>query len=974
MGVHSLWQIVGPSARPVRLEALSRKKLAIDASIWIYQFLKAVRDKDGNSLPLSHIVGFFRRICKLLYYGILPIFVFDGGVPALKRHTISERRQRREKHSMSTRETAQKLLGIQLQREAEKAVNGKAKKKLMIQIGDADECDDADEEIVFLEDLPVSAPIRGRPPQESTSRPKSIKFRKDDEYHLPNLTEFRVTRDDGRIMRDDELAEYYEDFDHVDGININEIDPKSKEFEELPISTQYMILSHLRLKSRLRMGYRKDQLEQLFPDSMDFSKFQIQQVQRRNFYTQKLMNVTGMDADSTVSKRVAGDSSRRYALVKNDDGWTLSLDATDEANPMERDIDSDDEEQEDIMREVESYKKKQPKFDSEDSESDFEEVPLGDKPETEEEMNYQKALVESIYDQYNTARKAPEPKLAVDGYNEEELKQAVEKSKLDYYYLQQQEKQLQGDDDDDFDFSTSALFASNVNVGSLKEKTEPKILIPKPAKTSQTRILNGPTNLGGSFLFNADTHKTGRIEIKKSEALFEPEESDKEKEESEDEEVVEPEAKPKPVGQQTLPDWFKDDVRRTLNPHNEKFVTTNAYDKQREQYREDEEAGLVSWTEAREYLNQQEDEERAEARHTPEIVFPENQVAAQEEDSGSEPEEPQRKAAVIDYQFEEEEEEDLVKQLQQEMIDHETLRHKIKTTHISPMSSIETRVTDEQLLKEKLQKAKRDSDEVTETMVNDVQELLRRFGIPYITAPMEAEAQCAELYRIGLVDGIVTDDSDCFLFGGDKIYKNMFDQKQYVECYMQDDLSAKMGLTRKKLIELALLLGSDYTEGIKGIGPVLAMEILAEFGSLEKFKEWFDLHTRALSDRSNTSTLQKNLLSRIKKGNLYLSDSFPDTVVVNAYTNPEVDSDKTKFKWGVPDLDQIRSFLMYNLSWSQAQVDEVMVPLIRDMNKRRSEGTQSTIGEFFPQEYIQTRKELKLGKRMKTAANKLKKK
>lgn len=50
---------------------------------------------------------------------------------------------------------------------------------------------------------------------------------------------------------------------------------------------------------------------------------------------------------------------------------------------------------------------------------------------------------------------------------------------------------------------------------------------------------------------------------------------------------------------------------------------------------------------------------------------------------------------------------------------------------------------------------------------------------------------------------------------------------------MQDDLSTKMGLTRKKLIELALLLGSDYTEGIKGIGPVLAMEILAEFGDLK---------------------------------------------------------------------------------------------------------------------------------------------
>ena len=38
-----------------------------------------------------------------------------------------------------------------------------------------------------------------------------------------------------------------------------------------------------------------------------------------------------------------------------------------------------------------------------------------------------------------------------------------------------------------------------------------------------------------------------------------------------------------------------------------------------------------------------------------------------------------------------------------------------------------------------------------------------------------------------------------------------------------------MGLTREKLINLALLCGSDYTEGIQGVGPVTAMEILLEF-------------------------------------------------------------------------------------------------------------------------------------------------
>src|SRR5437764_11205296 len=88
MGVNGLWQVVQPCARPTNLEALNRKRLAVDASIWIYQFLKAVRDREGNALRNSHIVGFFRRIVKLLFHGIWPVFVFDGGVPLLKRQTI----------------------------------------------------------------------------------------------------------------------------------------------------------------------------------------------------------------------------------------------------------------------------------------------------------------------------------------------------------------------------------------------------------------------------------------------------------------------------------------------------------------------------------------------------------------------------------------------------------------------------------------------------------------------------------------------------------------------------------------------------------------------------------------------------------------------------------------------------------------------------------------------------------------------
>jgi DNA excision repair protein ERCC-5 len=52
--------------------------------------------------------------------------------------------------------------------------------------------------------------------------------------------------------------------------------------------------------------------------------------------------------------------------------------------------------------------------------------------------------------------------------------------------------------------------------------------------------------------------------------------------------------------------------------------------------------------------------------------------------------------------------------------------------------------------------------------------MLDILGITYIIAPFEAEAQCATLEEMGLVDGVVTEDSDVFLFGGRKVYRGVF--------------------------------------------------------------------------------------------------------------------------------------------------------------------------------------------------------
>ena len=47
-----------------------------------------MRDKFGNPVYNAHLIVIFQRLCKLLFYKVKPIFVFDGGVPELKKKTI----------------------------------------------------------------------------------------------------------------------------------------------------------------------------------------------------------------------------------------------------------------------------------------------------------------------------------------------------------------------------------------------------------------------------------------------------------------------------------------------------------------------------------------------------------------------------------------------------------------------------------------------------------------------------------------------------------------------------------------------------------------------------------------------------------------------------------------------------------------------------------------------------------------------
>ncbi|KAI8851502.1 hypothetical protein BC829DRAFT_386850 [Chytridium lagenaria] len=196
---------------------------------------------------------------------------------------------------------------------------------------------------------------------------------------------------------------------------------------------------------------------------------------------------------------------------------------------------------------------------------------------------------------------------------------------------------------------------------------------------------------------------------------------------------------------------------------------------------------------------------------------------------------------------------------------------------------------------------------------------------------MEAESQCAWLLNANLV-----------------VYKNVFNQNKYVESYTLERLEGTMGLQRRWLVLLAYLLGSDYTEGVPSVGIVSAMEILREFSGvgrgieeeevgyndlkcLEEFKMW--VRDVQMGEKDGVKSAFRQKFRKRAKG-IELPNHFPDP------RNRE-------FTWGSPDLNEIRDFMEEKAGLSPSKTDDVLIPVIREMDKQRSGPKQLLLDRFF---------------------------
>lgn len=116
----------------------------------------------------------------------------------------------------------------------------------------------------------------------------------------------------------------------------------------------------------------------------------------------------------------------------------------------------------------------------------------------------------------------------------------------------------------------------------------------------------------------------------------------------------------------------------------------------------------------------------------------------------------------------------------------------------------------------------------------DCKRLLELLGIPIVQAPSEAEAQCAQLCKEGLVYAAATEDMDSLTFGCPRLVRNLTSaNNDKVKEFVLEKTLSGLGLNQQQFIDLSILMGCDYCESIRGIGGKKGLEMIKTHGSIE---------------------------------------------------------------------------------------------------------------------------------------------
>lgn len=249
--------------------------------------------------------------------------------------------------------------------------------------------------------------------------------------------------------------------------------------------------------------------------------------------------------------------------------------------------------------------------------------------------------------------------------------------------------------------------------------------------------------------------------------------------------------------------------------------------------------------------------------------------------------------------------------------------------------TLETRRKIRAEAKKAMEKAKREGKEkearkyaqrsarLSDKMINQSKTLLSTMGVPWIQAPGEGEAQAARIVKKGDAWSVGSQDFDSLLYGAPILVRNMAitgrrklpGKDKYKQVFPEridfDALLKEHGLNQRQLIAIGVLVGTDYNDGIKGIGPKRALKLVKKEGSLENIME------TEIGDKFEVDPLE---IERI-------------------FLKPNV-TDDYEIVWGDSRPEEIKEFLCDNHDFSESRIDTGIERLQKGADERAQESLE----------------------------------
>jgi len=214
-------------------------------------------------------------------------------------------------------------------------------------------------------------------------------------------------------------------------------------------------------------------------------------------------------------------------------------------------------------------------------------------------------------------------------------------------------------------------------------------------------------------------------------------------------------------------------------------------------------------------------------------------------------------------------------------------------------------------------------------ILSESKELLLAMGVSYIEAPSEAEAQISYLTSIGQLDYTVSQDYDCLLFGSNNLVRNLTvsgkkkipSKNIYLnitpEIIYLEKVIKNLGISREKLIWLALLIGTDFNDKVLGVGPVTALKLVKENNSFEE------------------------LISKLKEKGKDVN--FDYRKIQDIFLKPNI-SKEPKIIKGKFDSNKIKEILVNRADFSEERIE---LSLNKYLKLKEERDKQKTISDWF---------------------------